>query len=149
MGLQGGDINLYAYTFNNPVTFADPSGLDTQLCTRPLKNTGGSTRLPPHMLLYSTQAKKGAGLGPKEGWGVLMDRPGTIEWEEFYNPDGTPKPGYSCTTVSRKQCIEDCVMKRLREDTYVPPNYRVGKYQCDQYAMDVLNYREQVKCKKK
>ena len=137
--LRSGDVNVYAYVKNNPVGFIDPSVLDTQMCTRPLNDVPWSSSLPPHTLLASTQAKKGAGLAPKEGWDVWMDRPGKIEWEEPYNSDGTVKRGYACTTVSRKQCIEDYVMKRLRQDTVVPPNFRVGQYQCDTDATDVIN----------
>lgn len=133
--------------FNNPANLTDAFGLVTQQCTRPLRLKGVPTaKLPPHTLLASTEAKKGAGLGPKEWLGVYSEVPGKIEWEEPYDSSGKVKSAYSCTTVSSKKCVEKCVLKRMQEDTGAPPNYKVGKYQCDNYATDVLNACER-QCK--
>lgn len=139
---EGGDSNLYTYVFNGPLALTDASGLATQRCTRPMKHIPRASHLPPHVLLGSTQAGLGGGLAPKEGAGVYFEVPGYIEWEYPYNPDGTVKPPYSCSTVSNSHCVERCVLRRLREDTTVPPNYKAGKYQCDMYAEDVLTVCE-------
>jgi RHS repeat-associated protein len=131
-------INFYEYGFNDPVDSTDPSGLDTLQCERPL-NMWGSQHLPPHVLLYSTNAQAGAGLGPKEQFGVLWQTTGKIEWENPFDSSGNIKSGYSCQTVSKNNCVEKCVIKRLKEDSVVPPNYEVGQHQCSQYATDVMS----------
>jgi RHS repeat-associated protein len=130
-------MNFYEYGFNDPVDSTDPSGLDTLQCERPL-NMPHSKDLPPHVLLYSTNEQAGAGLGPKEQFGVLWQTTGKIEWENPFDASGNIKSGYSCQTVSKNNCVEKCVIKRLREDSVVPPNYAVGKYQCSNYATDVM-----------
>jgi uncharacterized protein RhaS with RHS repeats len=136
-GFHGG-VNFYSYVLNDPVGLVDPFGLNTQWCTRNLKNVPGSNNLPPHAFLASTQAQNGAGLGPKDGTGIYMEVPGKIGWENPYDQNGKTKPGYSCSTISTDPCVETCVIKRLKEDTGAPPNYKVGKYQCDNYAGDVF-----------
>lgn len=77
-------------------------------------------------------------LGPRAGLGLYGWVDGVIEWENPYDEQGRPKPGYSCQTVSRQKCVEDCVLKRLMRDTFDPPRYRVGQGQCDQYSTDVM-----------
>jgi RHS repeat-associated protein len=136
----GGGVNFYDYVLNNPVTLNDPFGLETQWCSRNLKNVPGSSHFPPHSFLASTQAQKGASLGPKNGTGIYFEVPGQIEWEDPYDNSGKTKPGYSCSTISKSPCVETCVVKRLKEDTGAPPNYKVGKYQCDNYSSDVFLY---------
>jgi RHS repeat-associated protein len=37
LGFAGGDVNLYAYGSNNPVSLTDSLGLDAYLCDRPLR----------------------------------------------------------------------------------------------------------------
>ncbi len=39
IGFAGGDVNLYAYVGNDSLNEIDPSGLDYQLCHRPLQGT--------------------------------------------------------------------------------------------------------------
>lgn len=39
---EGGDVNLYVYTRNNPVNLSDPWGLKTWMCSAPLHALGGT-----------------------------------------------------------------------------------------------------------
>ena len=40
IGLASGDINPYAYVFNNSLKSTDPLGLDSYVCTKPLHALG-------------------------------------------------------------------------------------------------------------
>ncbi len=39
-GFAGGDMNFYAYVYNNPLKLTDPLGLDGYMCTKPLHALG-------------------------------------------------------------------------------------------------------------
>jgi RHS repeat-associated protein len=132
-------VNFYEYGFNDPIDNTDPSGLDVLFCERPLNNVPKAKDLPPHSLLFSTNEQAGGGLGPKKGMGVLGASPGQIEWENPYDSNGHMKAGYSCGTVSRDNCVEKCVIKRLKSDSKNPPKYKVGDHQCSQYTEDVMS----------
>lgn len=70
LGFKAG-VGFYTYAANNPVNLIDPQGLDTQQCSRDMRNMPGSGRLPKHVLLASTTAPNGAARtarGPGTVW---------------------------------------------------------------------------------
>lgn len=83
---------------------------------------------------------KGWGLTTKSGFGTFgtmlgQSVPGTLEPDDPFSSPGKYKSGYSCTNVSKDRCVEKCV-----NDNFKPPypNYQLGKYQCNDWADDVL-----------
>ena len=57
-------------------------------------------------------------------------------------PDGKPKPEYTCSTISTNQCVEDCCSKEL-PFLKAPPNYTlaakvIGGYVCSDWADDIM-----------
>lgn len=135
------------------MSWTDPFGLEVQECRRPL-NLPHSDKLPPHTFVYSTQSGTGYGLGPKnDWWGAWAAEsgkpvPGTIEHDNPYDASGRLRPQYSCSKVSDDKCFEDCVNRRAREASQHPPNYQLGAYQCDTWALDIERRCGQ-ECKKK
>jgi RHS repeat-associated protein len=99
LGLAGG-IDFYAYTLNNPVSEADPLGLEVQVCVRPLSGPKPLSNYD-HTFLYSTNTQTGYGLGPKPGWDVLTPWtkvPGEIEKDYPYDSSGRIEPHNQCNT---------------------------------------------------
>jgi RHS repeat-associated protein len=148
-----GGIDFYAYTYNNPLNWIDPFGLEVQECRRPL-SFDFSGDLPPHTFIYSTDTGTGWGLGPKNLWWAFSGAesgkpvPGEIELDFPYDPSGKLKPGYQCDKVSNDHCFEECVSEKYLEIAPEPPMYWLGHYQCDTFALDIERQCSQ-KCKNK
>ena len=144
IGFDGG-VNAYVYTLDGPLNWVDPLGLDVQICLRPMSGPPPFSDYP-HTFLYSTNAKTGYGLGPKPGWEVLtpwMKVPGQIENDYPYDSSGRIKPQNQCTTESTDKCVEDCANRKARDATRRPPGYKLGTYQCDTWANDLLRQCKQ------
>jgi len=131
--------NFYPYALNGPTNLGDPTGLDVLRCERPAHIPFAKS---PHTFLYSTRSSSGYGftcgarywLAAAEGGAV----PGMLEPDSPFRTGsaGAYKPGYSCSVVSKSDCVENCV-----RDHFKPPypNYQMGKYQCNDWADDVIS----------
>ena len=131
-------LNFYAYVDNDPLSLVDPSGLEVQECFRPMRGAPSVS----HPVLYSSQAAAAYGFAPKGAWGYVspwFKVPGKIDEEFPYNPDGTPKREYSCSTVSTDDCVERCVVRKARDARKKPPKYNLGKYQCNNWTEAILS----------
>jgi RHS repeat-associated protein len=144
IGFESG-VNFYGYAYDDPIRWADPSGLTVLECRRPLDTS--LAKDAEHTLLYSTESDRGFGLGPAGGVkGFLSAYPGVrfrgrIEWERPVADGPRPQPllpGYSCQVASTQQCVEACVNRTADETSKSPPYYKLGHYQCDTWAADVV-----------
>ena len=93
IGFNGGDVNLYRYVSNNPVNWRDPSGLDAEVCIRPVQ-----IPLMPgdHCFVrFNKDNKETRSFDPK---GV--------------HPDPAPEKATSCTPTKGPQ-DDDCVKKEM------------------------------------
>jgi RHS repeat-associated protein len=112
--------NWYAYVGNDPINGVDPSGLTLYRCSRPLSGATGwfagpnSTRR--HVFLYSTQSKKGCGVGPKHSYSGAASTvypvsvEGEWEYDEPFDPSGQLKRGYTCSVISNDSNYEQCAL---------------------------------------
>jgi RHS repeat-associated protein len=142
--------NFYAYVYSQPTLFIDPEGLDAQVCRRQMH--GIPSWFPvPHPVVTSTKACKGFGFGPGADAATTFlsyirnpkspRTPGWVYPEEPYEDCQTakPKPEYSCQTISKNDCVERCLMNEATRSAKDPPDYRVGVYQCNDWADDTVS----------
>ena len=80
IGLEGGDINLYKYALNNPVSFIDPSGF-----TPPPKPPSGQRPSPP-------SGQKSTPLPPSEGGSAPAPPPPSESGSGPVTPPPPPPP---------------------------------------------------------
>jgi RHS repeat-associated protein len=133
IGFAGGDSNLYAYVLNDPINFADPSGL--------LVNAGEEARLlaaaanaaaraAPVLIepvgLVALNWVTGAGLAFYGGWlagtwlneNFLEAKIQALLWKHFGN-DGAGSNGAKCSGGSRdaafRALIQTSVIEKMRE----------------------------------
>ncbi len=136
IGFEGG-LNFFEYVFSNPATLIDPFGLDVQICHRPMRGMPNVS----HAYVYSTRAKVGYGLGPRGVWKWVtpwVPVPGVVEPDSPVDENGNQKPDNTCNTVETSKCVERCILRTFYEDSRKPPKYNLGKYQCNDYADDII-----------
>jgi RHS repeat-associated protein len=146
MGFRAG-INFYAYALGDPVGFIDPMGLEVQVCYRQMRSMFEG---PQHSVIFPTSTKptKGpgsgkciaSGLGPKKGIGW---QGGAIHDEEICDEYGNYNPEYQCSAVSKSNCVEECVKRKIAEAKKKPPAYRpgprwAGGRQCTDWSDDTM-----------
>jgi uncharacterized protein RhaS with RHS repeats len=113
---EGASSNLYLYAGGDPVDFTDSSGLEVQLCSRPVDlPLLGAAGIPHQWIKTST---KEAGLGPAGG-GVPGEVPPASDNSSPYvaqteitdHTGQADKPNASCKTV--EDVDEECVNEEL------------------------------------
>lgn len=128
LGLAGGDLSLYVLNKNNPLTYTDPLGLATYMCTRRLNWVPLQVGPLFHQYICVGNAQGGytcGGLEPSTS--NVFDTPGIIERDKM-------KP-QSCQVVQNdNDCVEQCIKDTFRQP---PPNYSVDLSRgenCQTYA---------------
>ncbi|HSD44478.1 MAG TPA: RHS repeat-associated core domain-containing protein [Burkholderiales bacterium] len=139
IGLRGG-LNTYLYVGGNPISYTDPTGLETYQCRRPLGGLpGDNQRSGPDILgnpfyhQYScTRDAKGnlvcGGQGFSESWWSSPGRP-TTPATDYYSA------GACKQTQGDNRCFEKCLI-----DEWKKPRPRYGVpfgTDCQEYDDDV------------
>lgn len=147
---EGGDVNLYVYTRNNPVNLSDPWGLKTWMCSAPLHALGGTgarTGLDiPGNPLYHQYLCVTNGRGISCGG---QDRTGDGAWYQPWS-HGTPSddkfnPKTCKDAEPDNKCMEQCVLKLFAGGR---PRYSIGPFgtDCQEWADDAIKECRQL-CK--
>ena len=132
IGFEGGDTNLYGYTWSNPVNFTDPFGLEVHLCSQPALGF-----MPVDHQWIKTDSVE-AGMGPSNGDGANAgnnsgDMPGDpVEITDHSSRDMT---GASCEIVTGVD--ENKVNQQLQIGQ--PLGRWLPWNQCQSFASRVLN----------
>jgi RHS repeat-associated protein len=143
IGLRGGP-NTYAYVYGDPLRFSDPKGLDTYICTRPLRGSGGLTPGPAfHQYVCTWNDYTGQIVcGSITPTGSMFGSPSRLTGP---NDDDVYDPTRCRLVAPPNDCLETCIADRLRGDL---PEYdvrvnvgrgRPGAQECQTFSNNVLS----------
>jgi RHS repeat-associated protein len=128
IGLAGG-INLYAYVFNNPLRWTDPTGLEVQVCCRPAEILSG---LVSHCWIKTDTMQAGMGTLGNNPPGQEYDLP---YWIDVYITDHSNDKPTSCQQMDNVD--EQCVNNNLKIGE---PLGRFNLFNtCQGFAYSVIN----------
>ena len=143
IGLAGG-LNTYAYVYGDPLRFSDPKGLDTYICTRPLRGSGGLTPGPAfHQYVCTWNDYTGQIVcGSITPTGGIFGSPSRLTGP---NDDDVYDPTRCRLVAPPNDCLETCIAGRLRGNL---PEYdvraNVGRgrpdaQECQTFSNNVLS----------
>ncbi|RTL88502.1 MAG: RHS repeat protein, partial [Hyphomicrobiales bacterium] len=141
----GGGINTYTYAESDPVSKADPLGLDVYACTQPLHGLGEfygrlfyDPDSNPLFHQYLTVQRPWSGPGSKGG----QDRSGNPFWSRGKKSEGDGASSGVCRRIVKdKVCMDDCVEEAINGSR---PQYSLiggrflGGQNCQDWASDVI-----------
>ncbi|HWM93497.1 MAG TPA: RHS repeat-associated core domain-containing protein [Thermoanaerobaculia bacterium] len=143
IGLDGG-MNLYAYAFSSPTKFADPLGLASFLCRRPLGNANperGDTRRGPDIWgnpVYHQYVCVVNGTTVNCG-GQTTDGPGFGRGRPTRPDEGDVFEPTRCRPINDDDtCNEECITRKIEQPR---PYYGLaGPFtNCQEWATDVVS----------
>ena len=139
IGLSGG-LNIYAYVGGNPISFVDPTGLETYQCRRPLGGLpGGNQRTGPDIwgnpLYHQYSCTRDAngklvcgGQGFSDSWWSSPGKP-TTQATDYYSADACKQ------TQGDNKCFEQCLVNEWKKPR---PRYGIPfGTDCQEYDEDV------------
>ena len=123
--LFDGGIDFYRYAENNPVTEADPLGLDTKVCYYPSSNQ------PWGHIGFGLPQEGQDGTSGFYPTGNPFDSPGKVK------PDTEHKPT-QCKTIPAPKDKDQCMLQCQQDRTKNPGDYKVFSRQCTSFVRDCM-----------